>query len=187
MVHLRTKPKTLLAWRIQTLTLANAISLLRGLISALMVATIQCEWDFGYPGTTALWVALMGSFAATTDPLDGLIAQWRGPTWVGARLDQWMDWWLGIALLFAVAKTEGLSPFNAPFAVAIFAYLVARVRYPTKETSREAKISSALLMTGGATILVGHAFNLVEITWAGYGGLTVGLFFTYLAYRSYSR
>lgn len=136
------------------------------------------------------WLALAG---AMSDAIDGWLAKRFGwGTRFGELLDQYVDWFFGFMLLYAIYEGHGgtlavyTPPFNAVLLVLIVSYLLVRLKFPTVETTRTAKIKTALQFGGAASILGGLAYQYEFFVNIGYVTVWISVGYMWESYRRYN-
>ncbi|MBV9159106.1 MAG: CDP-alcohol phosphatidyltransferase family protein [Candidatus Kaiserbacteria bacterium] len=178
--------------RSEVCTIANAITSVR-LICALAL------YAFPELAAVAFLAALIG---AVSDAIDGPVAKWtRRCTSFGKRFDQWVDWFFGIALMYAILVHDRFTVNTISLTVVIGAYMLLRLRVPTADTSSAARIKTILQFTAGPVILSGHAApeigqflfgDRIEIPaiasalwYAGYAIVWTSTLWTWYSFRDY--
>ena len=164
--------------RREVFTLPNLITLTR----------IYCVYRMVAEPEETVQVFFFAFFAWVSDGLDGLIA--KTFSWcsrLGATLDQWADWSLGIALIYTIFAAEQfkLNWYNMPLMWLITGYLIYRIKYWRAETTDVAKLKTFVQFVGGLVILGGHAFELDWIVIVGYIIVTYSLRLMWMSLRSY--
>lgn len=168
--------------REQVLTFANALTLLRVVVSVLMIWVVMDPRPFmvaWYVNVyhSLLWLALVGW---VTDGLDGFFARRLDQrTILGRVFDQWADKMFGIALMFAIVCEDGWTRYNAPILVAICIYtgIVATLRYLklTSVSSRVAKWKTFIQFGAGVLVLAANAYEWPHANTAAYWILWISL------------
>ncbi len=145
----------------EVLTWPNLATLVRAICTAGIFA-----WAEKHVLVFVFWLALVG---ALSDVVDGWLAKrFNQSTQFGKRFDQFTDWYFGFALIYAIHSAAGFTWYNVPLAVMIAAYLFVRATFPLVDTSRAAKVKTALQFTGAVFVLGGHAFEIGWWTITGY-------------------
>jgi len=163
-------------WRREVLTLPNLITLFR--------AGCAC-WMLAEP-YTPLQVAILAFLGWASDGIDGWVAKTFGMTSrFGARLDQYVDWLFGAAMLYAIYVAEPPTWYGIGIIWLISLYLLLRMRYYNADTPEVAKLKTFLQFSGGVVILIGDAGGIGFITGIGYVIIILSLPLLVLCLRAY--
>lgn len=147
---------------------------------------VVCALGVVYWAGHHMMVFVLVALGAGSDALDGLIAKRFGLcTLFGKRFDQFADWGLGVAILYAVFVAEGLTWYNVPPLVAIGGYLALRIPRPIIDTTSVARQKTIVQYAGGVTILLGFALESMECLILGYALVWGSLWFMWKSLRDF--